>query len=74
MINRKCEKLLQIFFIYCRFLHDSKWDFFFQPASMDMDKREIFRLKGVLGLILFSILTFVNKINWGYEKYLKVYE
>jgi hypothetical protein len=60
MINRKCEKLLQIFFIYCRFLHDSKWDFFFQPASMDMDKREIFRLKGVLGLILFSILTFVT--------------
>jgi hypothetical protein len=27
--------------------------------------------EGVLGLIF---VTFVNKINWGYEKYLKVYE
>lgn len=118
------KKLLQI--IYCKFLHDSEWEFFFQPASMDMDKREMFRFnilffslslfflhnkqdvennwkyfkfiftldsymilnenffyklhlwiwlkERVLGSILFSILTFVNKMNWGYKKYLKVYE
>jgi hypothetical protein len=55
MINRKCEKLLQIFFIYCRFLHDSKWEFFFQPATMDMDKREIFRFNTLFFLSFFFV-------------------
>jgi hypothetical protein len=76
---------LSFFFVHNKWDAENNWKYFKFIFTLDsymiLNENFFYKLhlwiwlkEGVVGLILFSILTFVNKINWGYEKYLKVYE